>query len=623
MQVSTRNVFPVSRVLLQVKNPLHAILILAILCWILPTNVAAQKRNYTLDEDPVRLGGKALQQGELQKAKEYFEAALKAEYHPDRAHYGLAKIAVWQGRYKDAEPELRMALEAHQIDEHGDYPEARAALALLLLRFGREAEAENELKTALKSKADLWDAQYCLARLHLERKEWDKALKELKKGAALKGVQEGEDKYHFGMALYSMAKKDLDSAEKEALAAFHLNPADPEYGVLVGEIYQKREAPTLAISAFERVLKSPGAHKTAPMLYTLGDLYQSVGRYADARNSYLEAVQVDSTYAPALKDLAGLFFSAKQYDNAAKTYLRYVMLEHDDREALLTLSEACYLTARFDQAAEAAKTALKLDPQDQKAKYAFFKSGIQSRDPDTRARAAKLWPEMSRTSKPDATVLVALGTYQLQMGRFAEARNTLESVLTAEPQRADAHFQLGVLALKTHKPQDAITQFEAAIESQPKQPIYHLNLGIAYFQAKQLQAAIPPIRRALALNGSITVGRLLLAQALAASDSLGAAQVEFRQVLQDEPKNPKALRGLGYCQIRAKDIEGAIATYESATRADPKNADGWAGLGNAHLSAQHWDAAEAAFEKARKLDPRNATMLKGMELLTEAHPKKN
>jgi superkiller protein 3 len=598
----------------------HAILILSIVCWMVPGHAQAQKRSYTFDEDPVRLGNKALDRGDLQEASEQFAAALDADYHPDQAHLGLAKIAYRQGRYEDAEPHLRIALELHQAEKNEDYPEARASLGLLLLQLGRDLEAEDELETVVKEDSDLWDAQVGLALLELKREEWEKARKRLEKGANRKGIENGEDRYHYGMALYALGHDDLDTAEKEAINAFTLNPSNPQYGLLVGEIYQQRGAPTLAIDAFETVRKSPGVVETAPMLHTLGGLYASVGRYGEARDSYMQAAQIDSTYAPALKDLADLFYSAKQYDNAAKTYLRYVLLVRNDEDALLSLSEACYLTARYDQAAEAAKTALQLDPGNRETSYAFFKSGIQSRDPKTRDEAAELWPQVRDQPSLAAPELVAMGTYQIQKGQLSAAKTTLEAALAKDPQRADAQFQLGVLALKTRKPREAIAHFDAAILIQPDQPIYHLNLGIAYFQANELDEAIPPIRRALALDEGLTVGRLLLAQALAAVGSLEEAETEFQRVLDAEPENAKALRGLGYCQIRNKDFKRAIVTYEAATQADPANADGWAGLGNAHLSAQEWDAAERAFMKARELDPQNATMLKGMAMLEEARP---
>jgi cytochrome c-type biogenesis protein CcmH/NrfG len=110
---------------------------------------------------------------------------------------------------------------------------------------------------------------------------------------------------------------------------------------------------------------------------------------------------------------------------------------------------------------------------------------------------------------------------------------------------------------------------------------------------------------------------MLLAQALAASDSIGPAQVEYENILEADPGNAKALRGLGFCYIRQEAYAKAVLAYREATKAEPGNAEGWAGLGNANLGLKDWAAAETAFQKARTLDADNPTMMKGFELLEE------
>ncbi len=141
---------------------------------------------------------------------------------------------------------------------------------------------------------------------------------------------------------------------------------------------------------------------------------------------------------------------------------------------------------------------------------------------------------------------------------------------------------------------------------------------MAYLQAGKYREAVAPFRAALALDDSLTIGRVLLGQALVMSDSTGAAEKEYKLALASEPHNARALRGLGYCYIRRSDFKNAARTYKAAAEAEPGNADAWAGLGNAYLGLQNWDGAESAFEKARAIDPRNPTLVKGWELLQKA-----
>ena len=291
------------------------ILIAGLLALALPVRNGQAQPSYTIDTDPIRLGNRAFDEGRLDEARRRYQEAVTADYQPARALFGLAQIAVRQGRFREAEPFFRQAL-----DRRSDYAEARAGLGLWLLRSGRTDEARAELERALTSKSDLWEALYGQARLALAEDRADDAEALLKKGAGRHGLKEGEELYHHGMALLHLRRGDLTGAESEALVALSLNPGEPEFGTLVGEIYEKKNVPSLAIDAYEQALATPGVSPTALTWHTLGRLYQRVERYTEARDSYLKAVALDSTYTPALRDLADLLRLARQNDRALTIY---------------------------------------------------------------------------------------------------------------------------------------------------------------------------------------------------------------------------------------------------------------------------------------------------------------
>jgi tetratricopeptide (TPR) repeat protein len=594
----------------------------AILPAILPASAAAApapKRTYTFDQDPIRLGTKALDEGRLDEAKSRFEEALANGYQVSRARFGLAEVAVDEGRLADAETLYHEALLARvQESKKPDFPQAHAGLGLLMLRTGRAAEAAQEFQVALTEKPGLWGAVFGQAALLLQQEKWDEAKPLLDQGATRKGRADGEDQYHFGIGLYLAGKGDLKGAEKEALLALSLNPYDPQYGTLVARIYERRNVPTLAIDAYERVLGAPGTMPTAPMLRDLGALYQKVGRYNDARDRYQQAVAADSTYAPALKDLANLLRLAKQPDHAAKVYLRYVQLQPKDPDAQVWLAESCNELRQYSQALEAARAALAIDSTRIDARVAFTRAGIQSRDAQARAAAVRVYASLPDTLHWKPADYLALATDQIDAKQYPLAAKILKCSLELDPAQPEAWFQQGMLELNTALPDSAIVHFQRAIRLNPNSALYYLNLGIASFQAKHIKDAIAPFRKTLELNPDLTVGRVLLGQALVACDSLSAAEAQYRHVLQTEPANAKALRGLGFCLIRKADYGGAARIYKAASEAEPANADAWAGLGNANLGLQDWAAAEAAFKKAAAIDPNNSSVKKGFELLSKA-----
>jgi len=590
-----------------------AMLIVLASC-VAPLVSGAADKTYTIDTDPVRLGIKAMEKGNIVEAKVRFEEALANHHEMHRAMFGLAEIATREGRYPDAEAFYRRAVDAGG----GKFPVANAGLGLLLLRLGRDQEAAQEFDLALDADSSLWRAHYGKARLLLAAGQWSKAKSELDRGRDLHGLAEGEEKYRYGMALYQLGTNDVAAAEKSALLAMYLDPTDPEYGTLVARIYEMNNNTVLAISAYEQALATPGMTPTAPMLQNLGTLYRKEKRYNEARDILLRAVGADSTYAPALKDLGDLYRLGNQHDKAARVYLRYILLEREDLEALLNLADSCYEIRRFAQGVEAARTALKLAPENPTAQFNLARSGIYSRDPESRGEAAALMTRLPQDLPWRANDLVALASWQTSRKNYAAALKSLDRASALDPAQANIPFQRGIISLRMSKPDQAVADFQKAIELNPAAAANHLNLGIAHYQAGDLQAAGPAFRRAVELDPDNTMPRLLLAQVLAATDALAEAEAEYGQVLDREPGNAKAMRGIGFCRIRKADYAGAVTAYRDASRIEPGNADSWAGLGSAYLGMNNLTEAEAAFGKARAIDPDNIMLVKGTELLNQA-----
>ena len=574
-----------------------------------------EQRTYTFDEDPVRLGVLALASGRVDEAKQQFQEAIANEHDIPQATWGLAEVAVREGRYEDAEPLYRSAM---QLRGEKSFPEARAGLGLLLLRFGRDAEAAQEFARALEEKPNLWTALYGSARRLLADSKLAEAKQLLDKGSGIKGLREREDLFHHGMALYYMAQNEVPAAEKAALIALTLNPSDPEYATLVAAIYAQRQAPTLAIDVYEKALAMPGLTKTAPMLHALGTLYRDVERYNDARDSFQEAVKTDSTFAPAVRDLAHLYYLAKQYERAAQVYLRYVQLVADDVDALVELATSCNEIGRYAQSRAAAGAALHLDASRTDARFALARAGIHSKDDEAKAEAVRLYAELPDSADWTTADLVALATYQINTKQYSDADLNLQRAIALDAEVPEAHFQRGLLRMRTGDAPGAVTHMERAVALAPESVLYQLNLGIAHFQAGQIEAAITPFRKTVQLNEGLTIARVLLAQALLTTGELGEAEEEYRRVLESTPDEPRALRGLGFCSIRKANYDAALRLYEKATRVEPANADGWAGLGNANLGLKKWNEAEKAFLRATSIDPGNVSLKKGMELLAQA-----
>ncbi len=597
---------------------LRRIAIAAALVHCLVASPGQAQKKYTYETDPIRVGNKALEKNNLAGAKAAFEEAVTNSYELPKAKVGLADISVRTGRFKEAEALYREAIDINAREGGKGSAEAEAGLGILLVDAQRWDEGIQHINTAYKANSGYWPAIYGQARIEIRNKKYDKAKTYLDWGASRKGVGQGEDLYHRGMALYYMARNQLQDAEKEALTAMNMNPTDPRHGVLVARVYEARNVPASAIAACEEVLRTPGVEPTPSFVHFLGTLYQKAGRYNDARDRYVQAMEMDSTYAPVLKDLGNLFELGKQYDNASRVYMRYLELEPNDVQAYVGLAEALGESGRHAQALETANKAMALDSTRADVRLSYARAALRNRDKALRNRGATMYSSLPDSVKLGAEDLTLLAGYEIDNNQLEQARAHLEQAVKADSSYADACFQQGLLAFKANSPDSAIIAFEEAIKRDAKVPLYHLNLGVAYFQSNQLEKAKLSLRRAIALDKRPVMGHVLLGQALVSSDSLEAAEAEYRKALALDAKNARALRGLGFTYLRLSAFDKAADTYKAATDSDPRNADGWAGLGQSYLGLGDLANAEDAFTKAQSIDPSNPSLKRGRELLNKA-----
>jgi len=597
-----------------------ALLAMLALCLFVCLQVTAARaqKSYRYEDDPIRAGSKALEENKLDVAKAKFDEAIAASYQLQKAKWGLAEVDARTGRLEEAEALYREALDMSKRAGEKSFAEAHAGLGIILIDADKWPEGTEHIMEARKQNGGYWPGIYGEARVLIHDKKYDKAKSQLDFGGSRRGVGQGEDLYHRGLAIYYMATNDLKSAETEALGALHLNPSDPRHGKLVASVYEKRNVPQLAINACEEVLRTPGFVPTASFLHYTGTLYQKAEKYTEARDKYVKAVELDSTYTPVLKDLGGLYLLAKQYDRASGIYLRYVQLEPNDVMAKVGLAESLSEAGRYQQALKTANEAMQADSTLWQVRLAYARAAIRSRNKADQSRAVAMYSALPDSAKLEADDFALMGAQQVDAQQPELARRNLNKAVAMDSTSGEAYFQLGLMQFKSQHPDSAIAFFRQAIRHDPKKPLYFLNLGVAHFQTKQIDKAVPAFRSALALDKKLVIGHVLLGQALVSEDSLALAQKSYETALTIDPANGKALRGLGFIHLRNQNFDEAVNAYKMSTTSEPKNADGWAGLGQAYLGQRNLDDAESAFRKAQAIDPNNATLKRGMETLNKA-----
>jgi TolB-like protein/DNA-binding winged helix-turn-helix (wHTH) protein/Tfp pilus assembly protein PilF len=203
-------------------------------------------------------------------------------------------------------------------------------------------------------------------------------------------------------------------------------------------------------------------------------------------------------------------------------------------------------------------------------------------------------PEAARTTNIEAYTLYFRAHSNVVSNGSADydaAAEHLHSALTLDPQFADAW---GWLALVT------IWKFDVA-----RAP------GLRAMRASPTQAACADARaaadRALELDSTLVQSHRAKGVVLQYCDkNLLAAEGEFRQALELQPRSSDALRSYAWLALADDRPAQALQLAQRALSLDPLNCWNFAALGDVHWTAGRFAEAEAAYREAVELAPATA-----------------
>jgi tetratricopeptide (TPR) repeat protein len=234
-----------------------------------------------------------------------------------------------------------------------------------------------------------------------------------------------------------------------------------------------------------------------------------------------------------------------------------------------------------------------------------------------------------------------------QEGKVAEAEARWKSLVSSQPNDAEAYAHLGLLEARQEHYQEATVFYRKALRLNPQMPSLHLNLGLAYFKAGDLQAAIqtfdlllksepsssPDALRLITLIGLAYYGmgkyeaavpylkqataadpgnlrfRLALAQSCLRSKQYQCVLDVDREILTLNAESAEADMLAGEAYDELKNDAGAIAEFQAAEKADPTMPDVHFGYGYLLWRALKFKEAEEAFRSELANNPEHPLAL--------------
>jgi len=227
-----------------------------------------------------------------------------------------------------------------------------------------------------------------------------------------------------------------------------------------------------------------------------------------------------------------------------------------------------------------------------------------------------------------------------ESGHLEQAAEAYRRSIEIEPERSEAHNNLGNTLLRLGKAREAIDSFDRALQLQPNNPQAFYNRGIALHNLGQFESAVESCRRAVTLDPAFAaawnnlgtslqrLGKLpealgCLQRAIALTPDSPAAHNNLGSVLQSlnrfteacdhfqkaialNPNSAEAHNNLGNALRKMGRAEEAMACYRNALRLRTDSPDIYSNLGNILKEFGRLDHALACYERALQLSPQSA-----------------
>jgi tetratricopeptide (TPR) repeat protein len=200
-------------------------------------------------------------------------------------------------------------------------------------------------------------------------------------------------------------------------------------------------------------------------------------------------------------------------------------------------------------------------------------------------------------------------------GRRDDARREYLEVLALKPDFAEAHNNLGNLALQSGDLAAAESSLRRALAVRADAAEPWFNLGRILEARGDLAGAEAHYRRALSLRADYPGAHNAIGLLLARRGQLAEAIAELEREIALNPRLAEAHVNLGVARLQSRDDVGAEACFLAALGLDPRYVEALNNLGAIYLERGDRERAAAQFRRALAVDPEFEPARRNLERL--------
>jgi predicted O-linked N-acetylglucosamine transferase (SPINDLY family) len=261
---------------------------------------------------------------------------------------------------------------------------------------------------------------------------------------------------------------------------------------------------------------------SAAYYHQLGREKTLTGELELAKNFYLQAINIDPTYAKSYHNLGFLAAQQGQLQEAINYYQQAIQSQPDYPVAFYNLGLVYERLEETEKAINCYSHSVQLDS----TKVEVYKSLAQLYDrQENYPKAEKYYRCALLLESNNLELRYNLGVVLYEQKKFDKAESCFQKIIQVKPQDAIAYLHLGISYKEQKRLTKAKSSFEKAIELDPDYAMAHYNLGVVYSRQPDQKKAIDCFRQALRCDPENKLAHTALLFTLSSVEEISSKEI--------------------------------------------------------------------------------------------------
>ncbi|MCO5199282.1 MAG: tetratricopeptide repeat protein [Anaerolineae bacterium] len=322
----------------------------------------------------------------------------------------------------------------------------------------------------------------------------------------------------------------------------------------------------------------------------VGDLYLAQFELDAAMEAYQNAIDLDPWWPEARLGLSEVLIEMGKFDDAEEQITAAVELAPGSVEAQIAHANMLDRRDQPDEALIVYHEIAQAHPGNERATLALARAWQTRERPESAARHFNATLAMNPGS---ADAYIGLAEIAMDAGSFEQAADMLQQALDADRQNINAYIRSGELAQQMGQPDEALDWFRQATNLPLSRQVTNITLLDALLQYGDYETALDYMQRGLAYRPDDAEILLRLGRTQRILGRFDDAQETLYKVRGLTPTDSRVQLELADLNIDRGRPEIAQLFYEQAIADDPGEATNYIAAGQLHIAQAQFDEAFA------------------------------